>query len=126
MIQIGRMNKSVALQRVTRAVTPDGYTDTWVTYAEPFAAIEPASPALVERVVGATVTTPVSHLVTIWYRDKRATPQDDPGPKGKISDADRVLYRDRSNIDRALYIAGIQIQHEKAETMVLACQERAA
>lgn len=121
MIQIGRMNKQIALQKATRTVTPAGYTDDWVTYATARAAIEPASPVTVERLVGATVTSPVSHLVTIWHRDMRLKPLDDPGPEGKIHTADRVLFQ-----ERALYIAGMQNPREDDRTLILACQERAA
>lgn len=121
MIQIGRRNKVIALQKHTRVNTAEGFEDTWATYATARAAVEPATPVFIERLVGATVTTPVSHLVTIPYRESRDDPQDDPGPSGKIHTADRVWFR-----NRALYIAGMQNPHENNRTLILACQEREA
>ena len=108
MIEIGRRNKVVALQRATRVVSPAGFTDTWVTYASPRAAVEPATPSLVERLLGSTITTPISHLVTIPYH-------------AAVRSKDRVFFR-----NRALYIEGLQNPKEENRELLLACQERAA
>ena len=106
MIEVGRMNKYAELQRVTRVPVADGFDENWTTYAYIRAAIEPATPRGMELLTSATITTPVSHLVTTFHVD---------GVRG----ADRVLFH-----DRALYIAGIQNPREDARWLVLACEER--
>jgi head-tail adaptor len=120
MIEIGRLNKWAALQAPTRTVNTEGYTDVWTTYATVRASIEPATASSIERQAGATIQTPITHLVEIWHRDSRA-PEDVPGPSGKISVKDRVLFR-----GRALYIAGMQNPREDNRRLILACEERAA
>jgi SPP1 family predicted phage head-tail adaptor len=89
-------------------VTVEGYTSGWTTYATVRAAVDPATPRDVEHFVGSTITTPISHLVTMRYR---------AGVKAE----DRVFFR-----NRALYIAGMQNPKEANRELVLACQERAA
>jgi head-tail adaptor len=106
MVEIGRMTKHAELQRVTRVPGPDGYTETWATYAWIKAAIEPATPRSVESLTSATITSPVSHLVTTPYL-------------AGVVGADRVLFK-----ERALYIAGIQNVRENDRWLVLACEER--
>ena len=106
MIPIGRLNKLVDLQRVSRATGPDGYVETWVTYAQRRAAIDPATPQGLELFTSATITTPVSHLVTLPY-------------VADLTAADRVFYE-----GRALYIAGVQNVREDKRWHVLACEER--
>jgi SPP1 family predicted phage head-tail adaptor len=102
------LRHKIELQRSVNVVTPEGYTTDWDTYATMRAAVEPATPKDVENFVGATITTPISHLVTMRYR---------AGVKAE----DRVLFR-----ARALYIAGMQNPKEANRELVLACQERAA
>ena len=102
------MNKLVALQHVTRAVTPDGYVDTWATYAQVRAAVEPSVPSTFEALTSSTITTPVSHTVTLPY-------------VAGVLGADRVLWK-----GRALYIARIQNPGEDNRELVLGCEERGA
>ena len=106
MIEVGRMNKYAELQRVTRVAVADGYEENWSTYAYIRAAIEPATPRGMELLTSATITTPVSHLVTTSHVD---------GVQG----SDRVWFH-----ERALYIAGIQNPREDSRWLVLACEER--
>lgn len=106
MVELGRMTKHAELQRVTRVPGPDGYTETWTTYASIRAAIDPATPRSVESFTSATITTPITHLVTLAY-------------VGDVRGADRVLYN-----GRALYITGIQNPREDGRALVLACEER--
>jgi head-tail adaptor len=124
MLEIGRMDKRIALQKKTPTVTSEGTVENWATYASDVAAaVEPSSPAAIERLVGATVQTPVTHLVTIWYRERRTTPETDPGPSGKWSIADRVAWVDR-NQTRLLYIGGVTDMKEAHRQLILACEER--
>jgi SPP1 family predicted phage head-tail adaptor len=89
--------------------TPTGFTEDWESFAQGVpASIEPATPALVERVIGVTVTTPITHLVRLRYRSD-------------VSAKHRVLFG-----SRALYIGGVQNIEERGRELVLACEERAA
>jgi head-tail adaptor len=121
MIAIGRLNKEVHLQSVTRTTTANGVEEAWVTYATVRAAIEPATPARAERLLVATIQAAVSHFVTIWFRPSRTRREDAPGSYGQIHPSDRVLFG-----ERALYIAGIQNVMEANRQLILACEERAA
>ena len=104
----GHRRHQVALQHTTRATSATGFTDTWATYATVWASVEPAAAARVERLVSNTLTVPVSHLVTIDYRDD-------------VVAKDRVLFG-----SRALFIQGWQNDEERNKTLTLACEERAA
>ena len=117
------MNKVVDLQRPVQVVDTEGSRQEWETYAASVrAAVEPASQLRVERYVSATIETPpISHLVTIYHRESRATPQADPGQHGLIHTADRVLFR-----GRALQIISMQNPREDNRTLILACEERDA
>jgi len=106
MIEIGRMNKHVELQRVMRVASGDGYSEVWTTYATAYAAIEPATPRVLEMLTSATITTPVSHLVTLPY-------------VAGVQGADRVSYQ-----GRALYIAGMQNPDETDRVWIFGCEER--
>ncbi len=108
MLPIGRMNKWVELQRVARVAGPDGYVETWTTYAESRAAVDPATPRSIESLTSATITSPVSHLVTLPY-------------VAGVLASDRVWFK-----TRALYIAGMQNTNEDDRELVLACEERGA
>ena len=86
----------------------DGYLETWATYATVWAAVMPAVPALAERIVGQTQTTPITHVVEMDYHSE-------------LRAAHRVLFG-----SRYLYIRGLQNDDERNKTYTLACEERAA
>lgn len=109
-MDIGRMNKAVSLQRVVRTPSPEGFAEVWTTYAEPRVAIEPATPRSLETLTSATVTSPISHLVTMPY-------------VADVHEADRVLFVDRVQA-HALYIASIQNLNMDNRVLVLGCEER--
>ncbi len=99
----------VALQSVTgRTASGDGYIETWDTYAQVWAAVKPATAAMVERSIAQTLTTPITHIVETDYRSD-------------VSSAHRVLFGDRK-----LYIRGLQNAEERNKTHTLACEERAS
>lgn len=100
------MNKLIALQRVVRTTNPDGYVDDWTTYATPRASVEPATPHALEMLTSVTITTPISHIVTLHFL-------------ADVQPADRVEF-----LDRHLYITGIQNPREESRWLVLACEER--
>ena len=101
-----RYRHRIELQRVARAHTAAGYVETWPTYARIKASVDPATPTSLGGVVAATVTTPITHLVTVRYR-------------AGVLARDRVWFR-----GRALHIGAIQNPDEANRTLVLACEER--
>lgn len=108
-MRAGRLRHPVSLQSSTKTRTVTGFRETWTSYAEEVPAeILSATPAIVERVVGSTVQTPVTHLVRLRYRSD-------------VSVTHRVLFG-----TRALYIGGIRNADELNRELWLACEERAA
>ena len=105
----GHRRHLVELQSITaRAASGDGYLDTWTTYATVWAAVEPAAASAVERVSNATHQMPITHLVTLDYRDD-------------VRAQHRVWFRSA----RALFVRGMQNEDERDVTLVLLCEERA-
>ena len=103
----GQRRHRVALQSMTgRTNAGDGYLETWATYGTVWASVRPATPALVERIVGQTQTTPVTHVVEVDYRSD-------------LLAAHRLLLG-----TRALYIRGLQNEEERNKTITMACEER--
>lgn len=102
----GNRRHYVELQSVARTSSGEAYAETWTTYARQWAAIQPATPAQIERVVSSTTETPVTHLVETDYHSS-------------LTAADRVLFGTRN-----LYIRGLQNVDEQNITHVLACEER--
>lgn len=89
--------------------TPDGeggYTELPTVLATNVpAAIEPATARDVERRVGNTIASTVSHIVTIRYLQG-------------VSTGTQVVFG-----ARRLYVRGVQNPEEKNEQLVLACEE---
>lgn len=111
-MELGRMNKVVHLQRAVRVPVADGFEETWTTYATVRAAVEPATPRSLETLTSATITSPVSHLVTMPFSEF-------------VQPSDRVWFSDHYAA-RAIYIAGIQNLHADNRWLVLAGEERGA
>ena len=107
MIPLGRLNKLVEVQRVTRTAER-----RWL-YGELGDVCASAGRRLNRRRRGAwrrsrraTITTPVTHLVTMPH-------------VADLTGADRIWYD-----GRGLYIAGVQNPNEDRRWHVLACEER--
>jgi SPP1 family predicted phage head-tail adaptor len=112
----GQRRHQVALQSMTGRVSDgDGYLETWATYATVWASVRPATPTLVERVVGQTQQVPLTHIVEVDYRSD-------------LLASHRLLFggtRLESDEDtRKLYIRGLQNEDERNKTISLACEER--
>lgn len=107
-MRAGLLRHQVELQAPTNTAGPDGNTQTWTTYATVPAAIDPATAALVERLIAGTTTVPATHLVSLRYRDD-------------VRSTHRVLFG-----SRPLYIGGIHNARELNRQLVLACEERQA
>jgi SPP1 family predicted phage head-tail adaptor len=106
---IGHLRHRVAIANPTRVPDGDGgYTDTWVA-ASPspvWARIETATASNIERLIGNTITAPVSHIVTIrWHED--------------VTARSRLTYDGRS-----FNVRGVQNIQERDRWLVLACEEQ--
>jgi SPP1 family predicted phage head-tail adaptor len=106
-MRAGLLRHPVIVQTPTRTPTADGYTDSWGTVASVWASVQPATPERLERFVGATVRTPITHLVTMRYR-------------GDLSAKHRLLFGSRQ-----LYVQGWQNVDERNIELVIACEEKA-
>ena len=95
--------------RTARVADGDGYLDTWTTYGRVWGAVVPASASSNERATAQTQQAPITHLVTVDYRDDL-----------------RASHRLRLDGSRLLYIQGVQDDEERRYTLVLSCEERAA
>lgn len=84
-----------------------GYTDGYASAnpATVAAKVEPATAAVIERVVGATVDAKISHLVTMRYHAGVTT-------KSQVVLGSRVFD-----------VRGVQNVGERGEWLVLACEE---
>lgn len=105
---IGKMRHRVAVQAPAR--TPDGaggYTEAFTsTSPSPvWAAVEPATPKTIERVVGDSVQGRITHLVTMRYH-------------AAVTTKTRLVHRAR-NLD----VRGVQNVDEMNQWLVLACEE---
>lgn len=90
--------------------TPDGlggYSESYAaaTPATVWASIQPATPAVIERVVGNGLEAKVSHVVTVRYH-------------AGITTKTRLTYG-----SRLLDVRGVQDIREHGEWLVLACEE---
>ncbi len=106
----GDRRHRVTLERLTRTADgAGGYTEAWARIGtDPrYARVSPASARDVERVFGAKVQAPISHLVVVRHRSSDA-----------LTAADRVRFG-----TRALQIRGIQNVDERNIDLVLACEE---
>lgn len=107
-LRIGRLRHLVAVEERAVVPAPDGGHEEIWTPVQPspvWAQVEPATPRTVERLLGATVTAPVSHIVTMRYH---------PGihPAARLRLGSRVLA-----------IRGIQDLEERHAELRLACEE---
>ena len=105
----GRLNKRVSLHNET-ASTPDGdggFTKTWTALdpASVFAAIMPATPSQMERVLASTIQSSTSHIVEMRYH-------------ASVSTKTRITFG-----SRYLYVRGVQNVDEKGELLRLTCDE---
>lgn len=108
-MRAGRLRHRVDLQKPVRVHTANGWTEDWQSYASRVPAeILPATPSLVERRLGQTVQTPLTHLVTIRYR-----------PDVQTTHLVKVGSRE-------LHIRGLQNVRELNRELVLACEELAS
>lgn len=65
-MQLGKLNKRVAIQAVTQTTdSAGGYTDSWATSATVWASIDPVSGR--ERFIYGQVTEPVTHRILMRY-----------------------------------------------------------
>ena len=109
MSQIGHLRHRVAIANPTRTADGDGgYTDAWVA-AEPspvWARIDTATASNIERLVGNTVSAPISHIVTMRWHEG-------------------VTTRSRLTYDgRYFNVRGVQNIQERDRWLVLACEEQ--
>lgn len=108
-MKVGALRHRVTLAGEPMVNTPDGdggYTTVPTTIATNVpAAIEPATARDVERRVGNTVASSVSHVVTIRYL---------PG----VSSGTQVVFG-----NRRLYVRGVQNPEERNISLILACEE---
>lgn len=108
MARIGERRHLVSLATVTRtADSLGGYTEafTALSPATMWAAIEPATPADLERRVGNTVQASVSHLVTMRYH-------------AEVTTQTRVTFGTRT-----LDVRGLRNVDERNIALELACEE---
>lgn len=106
---IGEMRHQVVVENPTRTADAEGgYTDAW-SAASPspvWARLEPATPSNVERLVGNTVSAPITHVVTMRYH-------------AGITAKTRLTFEN----SRVFYVRGLQNVSEKDRWLVLACEE---
>lgn len=103
---IGRLRHRVSVQVVSQVVDgAGGTTDTWTTASTVWAAIEPASARDVERVFGAELHAPITHLVTMRYLSG-------------LTHKHRLLFG-----SRVLQIRGMQNPDERNEWWIVAAEE---
>lgn len=108
MVTLGARRHLVTLDSPTVAADGEGgYTETFanLTPATTWAAIEPATAAIVERRVGNTIEAKVTHLVTMPYHSG-------------VSTTTRITFG-----SRYLYVRGIQNMDEVNNQLILACEE---
>jgi SPP1 family predicted phage head-tail adaptor len=87
-----------------------GYTQTYTAFGTRLpAAVEPASVRSLERIMANTTVAMATHVVTIRYLDG-------------VTMQTRVTFHD-GNVDRQLYVCGIQDPELRHETLALACNE---
>lgn len=108
-MNIGALRHRVRLEGAPMVETPDGRggytTDLSVLASNVPASIEPATPRDIERRVGNTVASAVSHIVTIRYLDG-------------VTTETQVVFG-----TRRLYVRGTQNPEERNEMLLLACEE---
>lgn len=107
---IGELQHRISVDNPSN--TPDGsggYTVTWgaASPGEVWAAIQPATASVIERMVGDTVEAKVSHIVTMRYHSG-------------VSTQTRVTFK-----NRIFWVRGVQNVNEDREWLILACEEHA-
>lgn len=109
MMNIGKLRHRVLVENPTRTSDGDGgFTVVWAS-ASPstvWAKIDMASPQVTEKMIGNTITAPISHLVTVRYHSQITT-----------------LTRLTFESTRQFYVRGVHNVNEVDETMLLACEE---
>lgn len=76
MIATGKRDKLVSLYEMTSSPTSDGDHETTLSPLDPaeaWAAIEPATPQRLERIVTGTVIAQATHVITLPYHDEVTT-----------------------------------------------------
>lgn len=114
-MEIGALRHRVTLENPTTVADAEGgFTDTWTVlgWSRMPAAVEPATARALERLVGNTVQSSASHLVTIRYL---------PGVTTKT----RVTFHD-DPADRILSIEGMHDAQERHQRLILECVEAVA
>jgi SPP1 family predicted phage head-tail adaptor len=103
---IGALRHLIAIETPTRVYDNEGgYTEAWAELGTEWAAIEPATPARLERMVASTVQAVASHIVTMHYRDGVTT-------KARVKFGTRLFA-----------IRGVQNPEERNIWLLLACEE---
>ena len=108
MPNIGELRHRIAVENPTRTADGGGgYTETW-TASSPspvWAAIEPSTPRVVEKLVGNTIQAPITHIVTIRNHEG-------------------VTARSRFTFgSRVLHVRGYQRVQEIDQWLICACEE---
>jgi SPP1 family predicted phage head-tail adaptor len=105
-MDIGRLRHRVILQRLTATADgAGGFTESWAALATVWASIDPATARDLERVFGAELQAPVTHLVTTRYYSG-------------LTPKDRVVFGSRT-----FAIRGLQNPEERRIAWVMACEE---
>jgi SPP1 family predicted phage head-tail adaptor len=108
MMRIGALRHRVTLEAPT--TVPDGrgtYTQTWepLVPAQVWAAVEPATPRAVERLIAGVVAANITHVVTIRFH-------------AGVTTKTRITFN-----GRYLFVRGLQNVEELSQRVRLACEE---